>query len=152
MLLLSLLLFLFSLLHLLLCVKLSESNGQSEEQLFRESRHPVHRLPSLFSFSLWEALDERVRRACEKTRELKIPDVKTLHVLRKLLRENGDNWNLIKLDNYTALIDAIYSLEEENEISSNNNRGKNPVVGADTLRRVKRNEKQSEGSFEGRML
>ncbi|KAL0855773.1 hypothetical protein Bca101_060926 [Brassica carinata] len=90
--------------------------------------------------------DERVRKACEKTRKLKIPDVKTLHVLRKLLRENGDNWGIIKLDNYSVLIDAIYSLEEENETSSNNNRGKNVVVGTDTLHRVKSNEKQSEGS------
>ncbi|KAF2609917.1 hypothetical protein F2Q70_00009584 [Brassica cretica] len=94
--------------------------------------------------------DERVRRACEKTRELKIPDEKTLLVLRKLLRENGENWGIIKLDNYSALIDAIYSLDEENEISFNNKRGKNAVLGADTTpHRVKRNEKQSEGSSNG---
>ncbi|KAJ0249743.1 Histone-lysine N-methyltransferase SUVR4 [Hirschfeldia incana] len=90
--------------------------------------------------------DERVRKACEKTRELKIPDAKTLPVLRKLLRENGDNWGIIKLDNYSVLIDAIYSLEDESESSSNNNRGKNDVVvgSTDTPPRVKRNEKQSE--------
>ncbi|XP_018486860.1 histone-lysine N-methyltransferase SUVR4 [Raphanus sativus] len=96
--------------------------------------------------------DERVRRACEKTRELKIPDIKTLPVLKKLLRENGDNWNLIRLDNYTALIDAIYSLDDETESSSNNNRGGKDaaVVGStDTTHRVKRNEKQSEGSSNG---
>ncbi|CAF1703311.1 unnamed protein product [Brassica oleracea var. botrytis] len=94
--------------------------------------------------------DERVRRACEKTRELKIPDDKTLLVLRKLLRENGENWGIIKLDNYSALIDAIYSLDEENETPVNNKRGKSVVVGADTtLYRVKRNEKQSEGSSNG---
>lgn len=59
--------------------------------------------------------DERVRKACETTRELKIPDEKTLSVLKKLLQENGENWTLIKLDNYTALIDAIYSLDDEQE-------------------------------------
>ncbi|WZZ63212.1 hypothetical protein YC2023_063319 [Brassica napus] len=78
--------------------------------------------------------DERVRKACETTRELKIPDEKTLSVLKKLLQENGENWTLIKLDNYTALIDAIYSLDDEqeeevedkkkNETSSNSTRGK----------------------------
>uniref|UniRef100_A0A0D3CMU0 SET domain-containing protein n=1 Tax=Brassica oleracea var. oleracea TaxID=109376 RepID=A0A0D3CMU0_BRAOL len=80
--------------------------------------------------------DERVRKACETTRELKIPDEKTLSVLKKLLQENGENWTLIKLDNYTALIDAIYSLDEEEEeeeeeedkkkkeTSSNSTRGK----------------------------
>ncbi|CAN7051931.1 unnamed protein product [Brassica oleracea var. botrytis] len=80
--------------------------------------------------------DERVRKACETTRELKIPDEKTLTVLKKLLQENGENWTLIKLDNYTALIDAIYSLDEQeeeeeeeedkkkNETSSNSTRGK----------------------------
>ncbi|KAL0900920.1 hypothetical protein Bca101_084881 [Brassica carinata] len=80
--------------------------------------------------------DERVRKACETTRELKIPDEKTLPVLRKLLQENGENWNLIKLDNYTALIDAIYSLDEEEkeedkkrtEASSKGSKGKNAVV------------------------
>lgn len=77
--------------------------------------------------------DERVRKACEKTRELNIPDRKTLPVLTKLLKENGENWGIIRLDNYTALIDAIYSLEEEktqSETSSsyNGNRGKNVVV------------------------
>ncbi|WZY83290.1 hypothetical protein YC2023_029674 [Brassica napus] len=93
--------------------------------------------------------DERVRRACEKTRELKIPDEKTLLVLRKLLTENGENWGIIRLDNYTALIDAIYSLDEENETPSNNNRGKSAAVGIETSHRVKRNEKQSEGSSTG---
>ncbi|CAG7878410.1 unnamed protein product [Brassica rapa] len=107
--------------------------------------------------------DERVRKACETTRELKIPDEKTLSVLKKLLQENGENWTLIKLDNYTALIDAIYSLDEEqeeeedkkkNETSSNANRGKhafdstpsgalkkqgkNVVVGTDSPATLKR--------------
>ncbi|CAH8388288.1 unnamed protein product [Eruca vesicaria subsp. sativa] len=90
--------------------------------------------------------DERVRKACEKARELKIPDEKTLLVLRKLLRENGGNWGIIRLDNYTVLIDAIYSLDEEEnenqtETSSNAVRGKSGVV--------KRSERQSEGSSNG---
>lgn len=108
--------------------------------------------------------DERVRKACETTRELKIPDEKTLSVLKKLLQENGENWTLIKLDNYTALIDAIYSLDDEqeeeeedkkkNETLSNANRGKhvfdsapsgalkkqgkNVVVGTDSPATLKR--------------
>ncbi|CAG7882025.1 unnamed protein product [Brassica rapa] len=84
--------------------------------------------------------DERVRRACEKTRELKIPDEKTLLVLRKLLRENGENWGIIRLDNYTALIDAIYSLDEEDTKQTET---------SSTASRRKRNEKQSEGSSNG---
>ncbi|KAJ0237099.1 Histone-lysine N-methyltransferase SUVR4 [Hirschfeldia incana] len=97
--------------------------------------------------------DERVRKACETTRELKIPDEKTLPVLKKLLQENGENWNLIKLDNYTALIDAIYSLDDEEEAeedkkkqteaSSNGNRGKNTLVNSPPSGSLK---KQSEGS------
>uniref|UniRef100_A0A1J3H7A5 Histone-lysine N-methyltransferase SUVR4 n=1 Tax=Noccaea caerulescens TaxID=107243 RepID=A0A1J3H7A5_NOCCA len=90
--------------------------------------------------------DERVRKACEKTRELNIPDRKTLPVLTKLLKENGQNWGIIKLDNYSALIDAIYSAEEEkteSETSSYNaNRGKNVVV-IDSPPTLKRNEGSS---------
>ncbi|KAL1211599.1 Histone-lysine N-methyltransferase SUVR4 [Cardamine amara subsp. amara] len=76
--------------------------------------------------------DEKVRKALEKTRELCIPDEKVMPVLRQLLTENGGNWAFIKMDNYTVLMDAILSAEEENKteasVSSNGNRGKNPKV------------------------
>ena len=75
--------------------------------------------------------DEKVLKALERTRQLDIPDEKTMPVLMKLLEEAGGNWSYIKLDNYTALVDAIYSVEDENkqsEGSSNGNRGKNLKV------------------------
>ncbi|XP_019096294.1 PREDICTED: histone-lysine N-methyltransferase SUVR4-like [Camelina sativa] len=89
--------------------------------------------------------DDKVRKALEKTRELSIPDEKTMPVLLKLLEEAGGSWSLVKLDNYSALIDAVLSVDEENkkltegssngnrgntlsEGSSNGNKGKNPKV------------------------
>ncbi|KAJ4892864.1 Histone-lysine N-methyltransferase SUVR4 [Raphanus sativus] len=103
--------------------------------------------------------DERVRKACEITRELKIPDEKTLPVLKKLLQENGENWNLIKLDNYTALIDAIYSLDEEEEeedkkkkkkqtetSSNGSSRGKSHVINVFDSPHSAALKKQSQGS------
>ncbi|KAG7575961.1 SET domain [Arabidopsis thaliana x Arabidopsis arenosa] len=78
--------------------------------------------------------DEKVRKALEKTRELGIADEKTMPVLMKLLEEADGHWSLIELDNYTALVDAILSVEEEKkqcEGSSNGNRGKNlKVIGS----------------------
>nr|2LXE_A Chain A, Histone-lysine N-methyltransferase SUVR4 [Arabidopsis thaliana] len=61
--------------------------------------------------------DEKVLKALERTRQLDIPDEKTMPVLMKLLEEAGGNWSYIKLDNYTALVDAIYSVEDENKQS-----------------------------------
>ncbi|XP_023641443.1 histone-lysine N-methyltransferase SUVR4 isoform X2 [Capsella rubella] len=75
--------------------------------------------------------DEKVRKALEKTRELSIPDEKTMPVLAKLLEEADGSWSLIKLDNYSVLIDAVLSADEEkkqSEGSSNGNRGKNLKV------------------------
>ncbi|ESQ49643.1 hypothetical protein EUTSA_v10020577mg [Eutrema salsugineum] len=91
-------------------------------------------------------IDENVLDACEKTRLLNIPDEKTLPVLRKLLNESNEDWDIIKLDNYSALIDAIYSAEEEKKQSggsSNGNRGKHVV---DTPASLRKNVKKSEGS------
>ncbi|CAH2055119.1 unnamed protein product, partial [Thlaspi arvense] len=98
-------------------------------------------------------IDKNVREACEKTRELNIPDEKTMPVLRKLLKKSGD-WEIIKLDNYSALIDAIYSAEEgkqQSEGSSNGSTGKHVVVidSPDTPSTLKTNEKRSEGSSNG---
>ncbi|CAA0381310.1 unnamed protein product [Arabidopsis thaliana] len=67
--------------------------------------------------------DEKVLKALERTRQLDIPDEKTMPVLMKLLEEAGGNWSYIKLDNYTALVDAIYSVEDENKQSEGSSNG-----------------------------
>lgn len=75
--------------------------------------------------------DEKVRKALEKTRELCIADEKAMPVLTQLLKDANGNWAYIKMDNYTVLIDAILSADEEKKIeasSNGNNRGKNPKV------------------------
>lgn len=73
---------------------------------------------------------EKVRKALQRTREIGIADEKTMPVLMNSLKEANGNWSYIKLDNYAALIDAIYSADEEkqSEGSSNGNRGKNRKV------------------------
>lgn len=79
---------------------------------------------------LREKIRKKVLKAYTKTRELGISDEKTKPVLKQLLQESGENWEYIKLDNYSALIDAIYSADDEkqSEGSSNGSRGKNPMV------------------------
>lgn len=79
-----------------------------------------------------EKVREKVVEALKKTREMGIPDEKTTPVLQQLMRESGENWEYIELDNYSALFDAIYSVDDDEkqceEGSSNGNRGKNPMV------------------------
>ncbi|VVA96433.1 unnamed protein product [Arabis nemorensis] len=78
-----------------------------------------------------EKVREKVIEALKKTREMGIPDEKTTPVLQQLMRESGENWEYVELDNYSALIDAIYSHDDDKQCeegSSNGNRGKNPMV------------------------
>ncbi|CAN8260473.1 unnamed protein product [Cochlearia groenlandica] len=79
-----------------------------------------------------EKSQENIRLAYKRTRQLNIPDNKTKPALKRLFKESSHNWEIIKKDNYNALIDAIYSVEDKKQSqassNSNVNRGKNVVV------------------------
>ncbi|CAN8269689.1 unnamed protein product [Cochlearia groenlandica] len=94
-----------------------------------------------------ENLQDNLRKAYKRTRELEISDEKTRPALKQLLKESGENWEYIRLDNYSALIDAIYSFEDDKQSagSSNGNRSKSVVV-IDSPPSLKRNYETRSGT------
>ena len=60
--------------------------------------------------------NQRVVKAFRAMREIGIPEEKTKPVLKNLLKLYEKNWELIEVENYRALADAIFD-SEESEVS-----------------------------------
>ncbi|KAL4339518.1 hypothetical protein GQ457_08G013390 [Hibiscus cannabinus] len=59
------------------------------------------------------AKNERVRKAFDATRALKLPDEEVKLVLKHLLKLFDNNWEPIEAEDYRALIDAYFELKED---------------------------------------
>ncbi|KAK8994752.1 hypothetical protein V6N11_045825 [Hibiscus sabdariffa] len=57
--------------------------------------------------------NERVRKAFDATRALKLPDEEVKLVLKHLLKLFDNNWEPIEAEDYRALIDAYFELKED---------------------------------------